>query len=318
MPDIPIIDAHAHVIPQVCGRNRFGELSPMRNGRVRRGREDLPLLPPHFADCTFPVEALVELMDREGVGKAVLLQNPTLGTCNDYIRDCVERFPERFCGTIQVDPRAPEAAATIRKFASAKQRTLKLEMSFDWGWTGLHPDFRIDEPGMEPVWRAVMETGMEVIIDPGPPGNPGYQVEAFAGLAGRMPDTRFVIEHMGYLTAAHWDDAGARARRRQLLELGQRPNVWLGLSAVPILLDDPYPCARVLELLREAVAMVGAEKLLWGSDLPITLNRHTYRQLVDTVFLEAPFLSQEDRERILGGNAVTVFSGLTRIKGNGR
>ena len=80
MPDIPIIDAHAHVIPRVCGRNRFGELSPMRDGRVRHGAKEVQLLPPHFLNSTFPVEALLDLMDREGVGQAVLLQNPTLGT----------------------------------------------------------------------------------------------------------------------------------------------------------------------------------------------------------------------------------------------
>jgi len=63
--------------------------------------------------------------------------------------------------------------------------------------------------------------------------------------------------------------------------------------------------------LREAVEIVGAEKLLWGSDLPITLNRHTYRQLVDAVRLETPFLSPEDRGRILRANAQAVFQGLT-------
>ena len=79
--NLPIIDAHAHVIPRIAGRNRFGGLAPERWGVVRRGGERLPLLPPTCAESTFPVEALVELMDREGAAQAVLLQNPTLGTC---------------------------------------------------------------------------------------------------------------------------------------------------------------------------------------------------------------------------------------------
>jgi predicted TIM-barrel fold metal-dependent hydrolase len=116
----PIIDAHAHVIPRVCGRNRFGPLSSDRWGRVLRGAERVPMLPPTCADSTFPVEALVELMDREGVAQAVLLQNPTLGTCNEYIRQCVDRFPQRFGGTIQVDPCSPDAQATLAEFASPR------------------------------------------------------------------------------------------------------------------------------------------------------------------------------------------------------
>jgi len=307
----PIIDAHAHVIPRICGRNRFGALSSDRWGGVRRGSERVGMLPSSCADSTYAVEALIELMDREGVSQAVLLQNPTLGSCNEYIRECIERFPGRFCGTIQVDPRSPDAAAVIRQFASPKQSALKWEMSYDWGWTGLYPDFQIDEPGMRPVWEAVAECGLEVIIDPGPPGNPGYQVEAFAALASRLPGTRFVMEHLGYLLASQESDGVARARRRQLLELACRPNVWLGLSAVPILLEEVYPCPRTAALLREAFELVGAKKLIWGSDLPITLNLHTYRQLVDMIRREAAFLSEEQVRQILHDNARTVFKGLT-------
>jgi predicted TIM-barrel fold metal-dependent hydrolase len=307
----PIIDAHAHVIEQVFGRNRFGAVNSEQWGGVLRGGERVPMLPPTCADSTFPVEALVELMDREGVSQAVLLQNPTLGICNQYIRECLERFPQRFCGTIQVDPRAPDAADVIWQFASPRQHTLKLEMSYDWGWTGLYPDFRMDEPGMRPVWEAVAECGLEVIVDPGPPGNPGYQVEALDALISRLPATRFVLEHLGYLLAVQEHDEESRSRRRQLLRLAQRPNVWLGLAAVPVLLDDKYPCPRSLQWVREAVELCGADKLIWGSDLPITLNLHTYRQLADTIRRDADFLSDDQKHRILCDNAREVFRGLS-------
>ena len=308
--DFSIIDAHAHVIPRVSGRNRFGALVSDRWGNVLRGNARLPMLPPSCASSSFPVEALVELMDREGVGQAVLLQNPTLGTCNEYVRECVERYPTWFCGTIQVDPRAPDAADVIRGFASPKQNTLKLELSFDWGWTGLYPDLRIDEPGMRPLWVAVAQLGMEVIIDPGPPGNPGYQVEAIDALTSQMPSTRFVLEHLGYPLADQQANEDAAARRRELLELARKPNVWLGLSAVPVLLQEPYPCLRSTALVCEAVERVGPRKLLWGSDVPVTLNGHTYRQLIDTILCQDGVLSDGDKRRILHDNAREVFKGL--------
>jgi predicted TIM-barrel fold metal-dependent hydrolase len=95
--------------------------------------------------------------------------------------------------------------------------------------------------------------------------------------------------------------------------LACKPNVWLGLSAVPVLLDDPYPCSRSTTLLRDAIELVGAQKLLWGSDLPVTLSAHTYRQLVDTIRREADFLLEEEKRQILGGNARDVFRGLTVV-----
>ncbi len=311
MSEFPIIDIHAHVIPRICGRNRFGALSSARWGRVERGSQQLPMLPPTCADSTFPVEALVEVMDREGVAQAVLMQNPTWGIFNEYIRECVSRFPSRFCGTIQVDPRARDAVATLRCFASTSQHTLKLELSYDWGWTGIYPGFRIDEPGMEPVWKAVADLGLEVVLDPGQPGNAGYQVEAFEALAERFPTTRFVLEHLGYPVPGLEGDGPAQSRRRRLLELGRRPNVWFGVSAVPTLLEEIYPCPRSVALLREAVELLGAKKLLWGSDLPGTLGLHTYRQLADVVRREAAFLDEPALRQILHDNARTVFKGLT-------
>jgi predicted TIM-barrel fold metal-dependent hydrolase len=153
--------------------------------------------------------------------------------------------------------------------------------------------------------------GMEVIIDPGPPGNPGYQVDAIDGITSRMSPIHFVLEHLGYLLRGQQSDAAAIAQRSQLLELAHKPNVWLGLSAVPVLLDDDYPCHRSTALLREAVERVGARKLIWGSDGPITLNRHTYRQLVDTIRRGSDFLSEKEKRQILCDNAREVYRGLS-------
>ncbi|QDV62445.1 amidohydrolase family protein [Crateriforma conspicua] len=308
--EIPIIDAHVHVIPTVRGRNRFGKVVSGRCGCVNRGAELVPMLPTTCVDSNYPVESLFELMDRSGVKQAVLLQNPTLGTCNEYIGDCTQRYPDRFCGVIQIDPRDPLATETIRQFVSPQHHTLKMEMSFDWGWTGLYPDFRIDSAEMDGIWQTVADEGLEVIIDPGPPGNLGYQVEGFDALISRMPSTRFVLAHLGYLPADQLSDTVALKRRQSLLELGQRDNVWLGLSAVPTLLEESYPCPEVARLLREAVGLVGAEKLIWGSDAPVTLNLHTYQQLIDTVRCDSDFLSATQKRRILHDNAKTVFRGL--------
>ena len=78
------------------------------------------------------------------------------------------------------------------------------------------------------------------------------------------------------------------------------PSCWRTITPVPEL---PRCCARPWN-------GWGAEKLLWGSDLPGTLDLHTYRQLIDTV-RRAPFLSEEQRRQILHDNAISVFKGLT-------
>jgi hypothetical protein len=68
-----------------------------------------------------------------------------------------------------------------------------------------------------------------------------------------------------------------------------------------------YPCRRAIELLQEAVELVSSRKILWGTDIPLTLRRYTYRQMIDVVRTEASFLSDRDRRQILGENAAHVF-----------
>lgn len=281
-----IIDAHAHIFSHACAR----------------------VSPPRYADQRFPVERLLEAMDRAGVDRAVLVQNPTIGTVNDEVRNAVERHFDRFVGAIQVDPADPRAPERIREYARhPRMRALKLEMSREWGWSGIHPGLRVDSESMRPLWDAAAESGLRVMIDPGAIGNPGYQVEALDTLAETYPAMPFLLEHLGYLQAGDQRDERALARRAALLRLALKPNVYLGFSAVSILLNEDWPCPGALDLLREAVALLGADKILWGSDVPITFRRYSYGQMIDVVRERSNFLPRADRGKILADNALRVF-----------
>lgn len=280
-----IVDAHIHIFSHPCPN----------------------LTPPEIADGRFPADRLLALLDREGVDEAVIVQNPTIGTVNEEVAAAVEAHPERFVGAVQVDPTAPDAAEVLRRFAARPGlRAIKLEMSEGWGWTGIHPGLRLLDESFAPLWRIVDEFGLRVILDPGPPGNPGYQVEEIAELAARLPHVHFLLEHLGYLTKADWDNAAPRRRRTEMVRLALRPNVHLGFSAVGVLLEEPFPCPRTAELLDEAVAQVGAHKILWGTDAPYSLRQYTYAQMLDMV-REHPKLDAGSRALILGGNAHRLF-----------
>jgi predicted TIM-barrel fold metal-dependent hydrolase len=280
-----IIDAHAHIFNHACAR----------------------VSPPEYPDNRFPVERLLAQMDAAGVDGAVIVQNPVIGIVNQEVRDALAAYPDRFAGVIQVDPGTPGAQHTIREYLHARQRTLKLEMSEEWGWTGVHRGLRLDGPELAGIWALMAEAGMNVIIDPGAIGNPGYQVEAIDRLSDEYPDIRFLIEHLCFLQRANLADEAARRRRLELLRLALKPNVSVGFSATAALLEEPYPCHGAVDLLKEAVELVGANKILWGTDVPFTLRRYTYRQMLDTVRADAPFLSAAERDRILGGNAREIF-----------
>lgn len=303
-----IVDAHAHVFERASGRKGDLPVSSGRYGRVTIGGREERMLPPCFADSACPAELLVEMMDSAGVEKAVLLQNPVFGSVNDYVRASVERWPDRLTGTVQVDPAREDACSEIERYASARQHVLKLEMSEEWGWSGRYAGLSLTDERFVKIWDTAARLGLQVIVDPGPVFNAGYQVREIAAVASAYPTLRLLIEHLGYMTAGQLADEKAWARWREMLCLGRTfENVWFGVSAVWSLLEERYPCPASQRLLEEAAVMISPDKLIWGSDLPTTLRGLTYRQMIDFVAVECRFLPKLAQEKILGRNAELFF-----------
>jgi len=273
-----IVDAHAHIVEP---------------------RVDYP--------HGYTVEDLLRDMDSVGIERAVLLQNPTFGTMNGLVRDAIQAYPGRFMGVIQVDPMDGEACARIARYASPLQNTLKLELSEDWGWSGKYPDISLLDDALLAIFDTVAGLGLRVIIDPGSVGGKGYQVENIAQIARRYPRTRFLIEHLGYLTPPQRTAEG-EALWRNMIALGRdHDNIFFGLSAAGSLLEEPYPCEGSQELIRRALATVGEDKLLWGSDIPTTFKRYGYGQMIEVVTRGCAFLTQRQKEKIMAANAEKFF-----------
>ena len=74
--------------------------------------------------------------------------------------------------------------------------------------------------------------------------------------------------------------------------------------------DYPYPEAQ--QLIRGLRDTFGASKLIWGSDMPNVERFCTYRQCVDYVRKHCSFLSDGERELILGRNAADLI-GLDKL-----
>ena len=73
-------------------------------------------------------------------------------------------------------------------------------------------------------------------------------------------------------------------------------------------MEEEYPCKKALNLIKQAYDILGAKKLLWGTDCPTTLNRYTYQQMKDMIERHAVFLSESEKEDILYHNARTLFA----------
>jgi predicted TIM-barrel fold metal-dependent hydrolase len=303
-----IVDIHVHLFDRVNGHNADGATSSAHFGRVATATGRIQFMPPCFRETSFSQDMILEMMDFTGIHKAVLLQNPLIGIVNDEISQAVRAHPDRFLGTIQVDPLDPSAADTIKTYASnPRHAILKFEMSDGWGWTGIHRGLTLDDECFTPIWNVARNLGMPVILDGGRPGNAGYQVEAIDRLTSKIPSLTFVLEHLGALSR---ETLHLRERQRAMIRIGKKKNVHLGIASLAAGLKESFPYRQSLELLKEAVDLVGAEKILWGSDIPGTLKAQTYGEMASFVSDHADFLREADKDLILGQNALRVFPGF--------
>lgn len=68
-----------------------------------------------------------------------------------------------------------------------------------------------------------------------------------------------------------------------------------------------YPWKETEPTVAELVDRIGADRLMWGTDLPMVSKYCTYRQALDQFRLHCEFLTDDQRQAILGGPPARVM-----------
>lgn len=126
---------------------------------------------------------------------------------------------------------------------------------------------------------------------------PAPWIATFVEVARRHPEPVIMVHHQGHVRPDDHDHLEALLR---LMELG---NVYLKVSGFPYLTERTwdYPFTAEHETLRRVVDHVGADRLLWGSDFPVSAVDLSYRQTIEVVREHCDFLSETELDAVLGG-----------------
>jgi hypothetical protein len=82
--------------------------------------------------------------------------------------------------------------------------------------------------------------------------------------------------------------------------LAKYPNVSVKLSSVPLISTEPYPFRDAIPHIQRLFDAYGPQRCHWGTDVTNSLARATYRQRVTQFTEELTFLSEEDKDWIMG------------------
>ena len=303
-----IIDAHLHITNGFQGLTGAGRTESLELGMARQGDQIHQVLPPiNPGKTVFPPETLIQFMNWVGIDKAVLLQGSFYGDQNQYLYETCQCWPDRFLPAAFLDPHASDVRDQFLQVTNEYGfRILKFEMSQPTGFTGVYPNLRLDGPEMSWIWEAAEQQELVVTLDLGKGRTPAYQTREVQTLIQRHPSLVVVIAHLAQPPLGKQGDRELNDLWEEQILLGQNANVWFDISALPAYQDEEYPFASALRYIRRAVDLIGADRLMWGSDIPGLLGHATYKQLLDSVCRHAGF-SESELPGILGETAWKIY-----------
>ena len=292
MQNTLIIDAHSHLwLKQDAVWNGM-RVKTLENGRSFFLTEERQMVPPFMIDGKNSAEVFLSNMDYAQVGGAVVVQELIDGLQNDYLETVMRKYPERFfvCGMCDY------FAGHILEQANALK---------DRGFKGIAvPGHRLltdsqrialNSDEMMAMFHMMEDNGMVLSLCL---AEGDTQLGEINEVIAECPDLKIAIGHFGMVTVPGW---------KEQIRLARHPQVMIESGGITWLFNSEfYPFDGAVKAIREAIDMVGAEKLMWGSDYPRTITAITYRMSYDFV-CKSTLLDEREKRLFLGENAKAFY-----------
>lgn len=290
--DFKIIDAHAHLWLKQDTVVDGLPIKTLENGRSMFMGEVRQMVPPFMVDGVNSAEVFLSNMDYAQVSAAVITQEFIDGIQNDYLQEVAQRYPNRFfvCGMCEF--RKPNFLPHAKELLDNGFSAIKIPAQ-----RLLLPEGRVSltNDEMMQMFALMEEKGAILSIDL---ADGDMQVGEMKEIAQTFPNLKIAIGHFGMVTRQGWEEQ---------IKLARYKNVFIESGGITWLFNDEfYPFRGAIEAIRQAAALVGMEKLMWGSDYPRTITAITYRMSYDFV-LKSNELTPEEKAMFLGKNAEQFY-----------
>ncbi|MEK6397679.1 MAG: amidohydrolase family protein, partial [Terriglobus sp.] len=132
-----------------------------------------------------------------------------------------------------------------------------------------------------------------------------HQLQEAIGFVDKYPAQSFVLDHIAKPDIRH---GGFDAWAKSFRELAQRPHVTCKLSGMVTETDwKRWSSAELQPYFEVALEAFGSQRLMIGTDWPVLTVGCTYRTWWDTVEQWTNRLTPQERDMILGENAMRIY-----------
>jgi len=272
-----IIDFHTHIFPPQVKKKRSQYIDRDPCFALLYAKKEAKIA---------TAEELIESMDKAGIDVSVVVNlgwmtHELCAETNDYILESIARYPKRLIGFCTVQPQSVEAAiGEIERCVESGAR----------GIGELRPDIQLldleDESIVSPLVAVMKKHRLILLTHASEPAGHDYP-----GKGIMTPDVLypFISGHPEVtIVCAHW--GGGLPFYALMPEVKKAlHNVYFDTAASPFLYQP-----RIYSLVSE---LVGADKILFGSDYPLMPQARLIQEI------NSAALAEEEKDLILSGNA---------------
>jgi predicted TIM-barrel fold metal-dependent hydrolase len=226
----------------------------------------------------------IDMMETAGVDGAVIVPPTWDPNGNAPAIEAARRHPNRFRIMGRLALNLPESRTLIETwtdqpgmlglrflFAHEQQAWLR-DGTADWVW-----------PAAERLKLPVM------VFVPG-------MLSLAGAIAERHPDLKLIVDHLGVPPGSK--DEAAFSHLPHLLALAKYPNIAVKATGIAGYSTESYPFKNLHQYLRQVFDAFGPNRMFWGTDL--SRMRCSYRQCVTFFTEELPWLTEHDKDQIMG------------------
>ena len=236
LPVSRIVDAHLHVWPEP------------------RPERPYPWTPdPHLLEDLLPV------LDRYRVDRAVQVTPTIMDYDNGYGLEVAERTDDRIGVFGRFDPAKPDVHGRLERWMG-NRGALGTRLTF-FGKTAAETGQLL---ALEPFWAASEALDAPVaVLAPN-------SLRELAEVASRHSGLRLIVDHLGL--GVYPGSTDPYAGWPHLAELAAQDNIRVKISTLVETSAESFPFRDVHDRLAEAVALFGADRLMWASNYPVVLS----------------------------------------------
>lgn len=232
-------------------------------------------------------EKMLVMMNEAGVDRAIIVPPSWEGDRNDYALKAAQLFPDRFAvmGRITLDD--PTARTQVTRWLK-EPGMLGIRLNFtDANLASLR------DGDADWLWPMAAEYGIPIMA------HTAIAMPEMMKIVSAHPDLRLIIDHMGLSSEIARENKREEAIERTLA-FAAYPNIAVKLSNVPLYSKERYPFPDMIPFVQKLISAFGKKRCFWGTDVSHSLKVATYNQSVTHFTKDMAFLSEDDKEWIMG------------------